>query len=371
MKIIIEALGIHYVGGGRSATLNLLRALFTLDQDNRYLVLLSHPEPALVAPAGNVQQRIAPTRNRFALRLWAQAALPPLARSYDLVHFAKNMGVLGVPARSVVTMYDLTTLIYPELFPAADVLYWRTLQKRTLRTAQRVIAISENTARDVRRVYGVPLERIAVIYPSCALHFRPIAWQEAERIRKLYHLPENFVLHVGRIDRKKNLALLAAAFGLFKRETGFAGKLVFAGEEYPKLRDPTLHETIAHLSLQQDVIFTGRVPDEDLPGLYSAAVCAVFPSLHEGFGITALEAMACGTPLIASQAGAVAETVNDAAYLLPSNTADCLAEALATLVGDAELRQTLRTRGLHRASQFDPSSTAQRTLQVYREALEA
>ncbi len=372
MRVLIEALGIHYTGGGRSATLNLLTALFALDQETDYLVLLSQPEPVLHTAAGNVRQVIAPTKNRFALRLWAQSVIPILARHRDLVHFVKNLTVLGVPAKTVVTLYDMTTLLYPELFPRFDVWFWRWAQPKMLRRVDRIIAISKTTARDLRRLYHLPPEAITTIYPAYSPHFRPADAREVRRVWEKYALPPNVILHVGRIDRKKNLSTLVRAFARFQAESGFDGHLVLVGEEYPKSRDMTLGETIRALQMSDRVRFTGPVPDEDLPALYSGAVLAAFPSLHEGFGIVAVEAMACGTPLIVSDAGALREVVGDAALVIPSpRDVEALAEAMVRLWRDAELRQTLRRRGLQLTRRFQPATVARQTLTLYRELVEA
>jgi len=369
MRIAVEALGIHYFGGGRSATLNLLEALFALDTQNEYLVILSEPESSLATPAGNVRQWVAPLRDRFALRIWAQLFLPVGLRGYDLVHFAKNLGVFGVPARTVITVYDLTTLIYPDLFPYFDVWYWQHIERRTLQAADRIVAISHSTAGDIMRFYDIPSECIQVIYPACAPHFLPASEDEIIRVRQRYGLPEQFILHVGRIDRKKNLPLLVEAFAQFQEQTRFEGKLVLVGEEYRKSRDLFLDPTIEHLGLRQHVIFTGCVPDADMPALYSGALVAVLPSLHEGFGLVALEAMACGTPLIVNRAGAVAEVVDDAAVILESVEVDCVAEALVHMMQDPELHQAMRRKGLSRAQRFRWEDTARQTLQLYEEVV--
>src|SRR5215470_673898 len=142
MKIAIDALGIHYSGGGRSATFNLLKALFALDPHNEYLVLLTQPEPDLHCPSANVRQLIAPVKNRFAVRLWAQLVFPPLLRGYDLVHFMKDLSVFGLPTRSIVTVYDLSTVLFPQFFPALDVWYWRNIQGKLLQRCDRIVAIS-------------------------------------------------------------------------------------------------------------------------------------------------------------------------------------------------------------------------------------
>jgi len=243
MRIAIEALGIHSYGGGRTATINLLQALFALDRQNEYLLFLSQPETTLSAP--NVRQTIVPLRKRFFMRLWAQIALPVLTLGCDVVHFVKNLGVFGLRVPFIVTVYDITTIIYPELFPKIDVWYWHFLQKHTLHRATKVIAISQKTAQDICIFYGISPERSTVVYPSCGRHFKPTSIEETDRVRKLYTLPEHYVLHVGRIDPKKNIPLLIEAFAQFRKHTGFPGTLVLVGEQYKKRPDLAIHDRIA------------------------------------------------------------------------------------------------------------------------------
>jgi len=365
MKIPIEALGIHFYGGGRTATINLLKALFAIDQENEYLLFLNQPESELNAP--NVKQYIVPVKNRFAMRLWAQAALPYLTRDYDVVHFVKNLGVFGLRVPFVVTVYDMTTLLYPDLFPSLDVWYWRHIEKRTLWQAAKVIAISKQTAQDILSFYHLPKDRIAVIYPSCGQHFRPASEEEVTRVRTQYALPQHYILHVGRIDPKKNIPLLVEAFARFREQTDFPGSLVLVGEQYKKKPDLTIYGKIEALGLQNTVQLLGTIPDTDLPAVYTGATIAVLPSVHEGFGLVALEALACGTPLIVNQAGAVTEVVGDAALVMQHSTSECLAEMLAFLWTHPEKRNMLRKAGPARAKRFSWEKMARQTLAVYQE----
>ncbi len=367
MKIAIDALGIHGFGGGRSATLNLLEALFAQDTQNEYLVILTKPESTLDTPAGNVNQWIAPVTNRFATRLWAQATFPFALRGYDVVHFIKNLGVFGLSAPTVVTIYDMTTLVHPDLFPRSDVLYWKSIQRLTVRSAAKIIAISENTARDVAHFYGVGPQAIRMIYPGYAGHFAPASAADVDRVRRHYGLPEHFVVHVGRIDRKKNLSLLIRAFASVQATLPPGTKLVFVGEEYAKSRDAALSPLIHELGLDDQVLFTGPAPDRDLPGILGAATVDVFCSLHEGFGIVALEAMACGVPLIVTPAGAVTEVVGDAAIIVDPDDPQPLADALVRTFADPALRAEMRRKGLAQIQQFSWQTAAQETLALYQE----
>lgn len=368
-RIAIEALGIHDFGGGRTATLTLLEALFAIDTENQYLVILSQYEPSLTSDSGNVRQWIAPFKNRFILRIWAQLLIPFATRGYDLVHFVKNLGVFGIKPPNIVTIYDMTTLVYPELFPHFDVWYWQHIQKHTLYQADAIISISNTTTDDLIKFYQLPQERIQVIYPAYASHFKPAPASEINRVRQRYGLPEQYLIHLGRIDRKKNLTLLVQAFDLFRKKVKFCGKLVLAGEIYQKSKDIALYPEIERLGLSEEVVFTGRVPDQDAPALYSGAFVAVYPSFHEGFGLAPVEAMACGTPLIAHSAGALREIVGDAAIILDSANAENLAEAIIQVYQNPEFHQEMRGKGLSKAEKFRGEYTARQTLGLYREII--
>jgi glycosyltransferase involved in cell wall biosynthesis len=366
MKIAIEAMGIHNFGGGRSSIFNLLQNLFAIDHENEYLVVLSKPEPELAPPAARVQQWIAPTTNRFAARLWAQAAFPIRFRGYDLAHFTKNLGVWGLPVPYVVTIHDLTILAYPQFFPKSDLLYWKTLEKWTIRSAARVISVSQCTTRDLQTYYGTPPDKIRIIYHGKAPSFYPRPPAEIETVRQRYHLPENYLITVGRIDIKKNLSTLVVAFDLVKR-AGYTGKLVLVGEVYKKCEDKALLPTIQRLGLEQDVLLVGRIPDNDLPAMYCGATACVFASRHEGFGLVALEAMACGTPVITHNASAVIEVIGDAGICVDASLPQALAGAVQIVLDDPVLRQELRRRGLMQSQQFSWESAARQTLAAYQE----
>lgn len=369
--IAIDALGIGGTGGGRSATVNLLHELLRQDQENRYLLLVDQPEPELLAAGSHVQQQLLPVHHRLLCRGWAQVVWPVALRRerVDLVHHIKNLTTLGLPGRKVVTIYDMTIVLHPTMFPASDVLYWRHAQPHLLKRVDRVVAISQQTARDLMELYRLPPESIRVIYPAYAPRFRPLPAEEIARVRQRYGTGPRFILHVGSIWRKKNLLTLLQAYERLC-ERGYDGKLVLVGREYPKGRDEAFYAHLGRSPYRERVLLTGGVPDEDLPGLYNAADLMVFPSLHEGFGIVAVEAMACGTPLIASNTGALPEVVGDGGLLLEDiHEAESIAAAAERLLSDEELRRRQIARGLERASRYTARAAATATLALYRELL--
>jgi glycosyltransferase involved in cell wall biosynthesis len=363
MRIAIEALGIHRYGGGRSATINLFQSLFALDQQNEYLIFLSQHEPKLEAP--NVRQHIVNIRDRFAVRLWAQFGIPRLVRDCDIVHFAKNLGVFGLQQRTIVTVYDMTTLIFPELSTKLDVWYWKHIEKLTLRGADHIIAISHQTAYDIQKFYDLPREQISVIYPACGRHFQPVSDSEIGRIVKTYELTEDYILHVGRIDPKKNIPLLIEAFSYFRHDNDYRGQLLLIGEQYEKKPDNQIYTKIEQLELNDSVFLLGIVTDRELPAFYSGSTITVVPSAHEGFGLTALEALSCGAPLIVNKAGAINEVVGDAAIVMPESTPECLASLMTELWLNKARRSELSQRALKQASVFSWEETAQQTLELY------
>ncbi|HEX9092241.1 MAG TPA: glycosyltransferase family 1 protein, partial [Anaerolineales bacterium] len=323
----------------------------------------------LESSAGNIRQYVLPMKNRFAVRVYAQALIPLLTRGYDLLHFSKNLGLFGPIPPSVVTVYDLTTLIHPELFPKLDVWYWKTVQKATVQKASRVIAISEATARDLKQYYQLTNQQIRVIYPSIDPRFRPATPAEINRVREKYHLPDSYILHVGRIDVKKKLTLLVEAFARLSQLScdNNSSHLVMVGEVYAKGQDNELLPLVEKLGLTKRVIFTGKVPDEDLPPIITGARVTVSASVHEGFGLSAVESLACGTPLIAYRAGALQEAVGEAAFLIDNLNPESLASALRQVMTQPELRAELSEKGIARAQRYQSQQNVQQTLKLYEE----
>ena len=369
--IAIDAIGIGATGGGRSASVNLLREMLARDTDNQYLLLVDRPEPELCGLGAHVTQQLVPVHHRLLCRGWAQLAWPLGLRSrgVQLVHHIKNLVALGLPGRSLVTVYDMAILLHPEFYPASDVLYWRYLQPAMLRRVDAIIAISHRTARDLAHLYGLPLESIHVIYPAYDARFRPVAPEALERIQRAHDTGVRYLLHVGSISRKKNLLSLLKAFEKLC-DRGYDGTLVLVGRQYCKGHDTAFHEHLGRSPWRSRVRLTGAVPDADLPALYCGADMMIFPSLHEGFGLVAVEAMACGTALITSSAGALPEVIGDGGLILEDATDwEEIAATAERLLSDDALRDEQIVRGLARAQRYSAGEAARQTLDLYRDLL--
>ena len=260
--------------------------------------------------------------------LWEQLALPVLAqtRHLDLLHGAVNVGPLFAPCPTVITIHDLSFVRYPQAFPAFQRVYLQTQVRRSVRAARRVIAVSEATKRDVTALFGVPDERIDVVYNGVDASFSPAPAGEIEAFRRRKGLPERYVLHVGTLEPRKNLVRLVQAFTKARPQGQTGVKLVLAGGKGWGYDD--IFAEVSRLGMEQDVIFPGYVPDDELAWWYRGAEIFCYPSLLEGFGLPVVEAMACGVPVITSNLSSLPEVAGNAALLIDPTEVDALAEAL-------------------------------------------
>jgi glycosyltransferase involved in cell wall biosynthesis len=370
VRIIVEALGIDRPGGGRTASLNLLKSLLPIDAPHEYLILLSAPEPELEINR-RTRQHVIPIRSRFLARLYLQATLPVLSRRFgaDVVHFLKNQAAFGSSGRTVVTVYDLTTLHHPEAYPAVDVWYWRHVLPRQYRRADRIVAISNATASDLVSCYQLPREQIRVIHCGYDSAYRPADPHDVARVVGTHGLENRpYFLHVGNLSVKKNLAVAVEAILDVRQRTGIDAVLALAGQPYSKGRDDRFFRLLERPEAACAVRLLGHVAQPDLVALHSGATAFVFPSLHEGFGLAPLEAMACGAPVIAHAGNAVREVVGDAGLLIESaSDVAQWSRAMESVVADAGLRDRMRTAGLLRTALFTGERTARQTLELYDE----
>jgi len=273
------------------------------------------------------------------------------------------------PCTSVVTIHDAIPLVYPEQYLKTGWAHrwlYKCAQKR-----DHIITISEYSKRDIHQLLGVPLERISVTYIAADEAFRPVTDPaRLEAVSRRYGISRPYILYVGGFvycDPRKNLDALFEAFKEVAGEGDF--DLVLAGKkgEYAA----ALKKRIDRLGIEDRVVFTGFVEDEDLPALLSGALVFIFPSRYEGFGLPVLEAMACGAPTIAFRATSVPEVVGtDGALLVPPEDPRALVQALGELIERPDLREELSQKGIARAHSFSWERTARETLAIYRAVAE-
>lgn len=264
------------------------------------------------------------------------------------------------PERTVVTVHDIAPLLFPSRRLGMSQLSWLWALKGTLR-AKQLISVSAFTRQMLIEHCRVSSERIVVIPEGVEPAFRPLPREAAEELRRRYALPDApLLLHVGHTQPRKNLEGLLHALAIVRRRNSHAVLLQVGG--VPTARQRTLVES---LGLRDAVHFLGPVPESDLIAFYNLADVFVFPSLYEGFGFPPLEAMACGTPVVASRAASLPEVVGDAGLLVDPRDPEALAAAVHRVLQDRELAEGLRRRGLARARQFTWERTARETLAVY------
>jgi glycosyltransferase involved in cell wall biosynthesis len=342
----------------------LLTHLPEADPEGRYTLFLN-PRCAFASPLRQKRARI-PTTAPWVRILWEQAILPVVARMelLDLLHSPVNIQPLSLPCRGVVTITDLSFLIFPQKFGAMKGLYQKVLTKRSCTSADHLIAISRWTAADVQQRFHVPAQRISVVYPGVGENYHPIQQTNVLAFRSSHQLPERFMLFVGTLEPRKNLLVLLRAYAEFRRHSGADCKLVLVGGR-GWLYEPIL-AAVEELGLVNDVIFPGFVAEAELPLWYNAAEAFLYPSLYEGFGLPPLEAMACGVPVVVSRASSLPEVVGDAGLLIdPERTGDWT-EAMVRLATRPDLRHEFRSRGLVQAQRFSWQRAAEETVSVYR-----
>jgi len=241
--------------------------------------------------------------------------------------------------------------------------------RHTARRAAEIITVSEYSRQDICATYGIAPERITVTPEAVAAQFAPItSASELQNVRRKYGIERDYLLALGSIQPRKNLVRLIEAYA-YLRESHPSRELpllVIAGKR--AWLENEVFRVAKTSAASRDVIFTGYVPDSELPALYSGALCFIYPSYFEGFGLPPLEAMKCGTPVIAGNRTSLPEVIGDAGILIDPYDQKDLASAIANLIFNKELRRDLSARGLVRARAFNWRTTAKLTLQVYQQA---
>ena len=328
-------------------------------------------EPAYRAPAGlGVRRSAWDTTQPWRRILWEQTALAAATRELDLLHGMAFATPLAARCPTVVTVHDLSFLRFPGAFRRANRAYLTALTTLSARRAARVIVGAESTKRDVVELCRVPAERVVTVPYGVTGAFTPADPAAAEAFRAAKGLPDRFILFLGTLEPRKNIARLIEAYArLRQRAAGGVPKLVIAGGKGWHYEN--LFAEVTRLGLEADVLFTGYVPAEELVWWYRAALIFVYPSLFEGFGLPVLEALACGAPVITSNASSLPEVAGDAAILVDPLDIESLVSAMQRLLNDPDLRAALSVAGPPQASQFPWSRTAAETAAVYRDALNA
>lgn len=264
------------------------------------------------------------------------------------------------PRRTAVTVHDLGYLQYPQAHTRLSRLYLHLSTWFSAHAARRVVAISQATKQDLIRHYRIKPEKIVVVYHGRDPIFRPVASREiVEATAAKYGVRQPYCLHVGTLQPRKNIGLLIEAWGMLRERMEQPPQLLLAGKR--GWLYSSLFEAVESAGFGDLIKFADYVERDDLPALYSGAMSLTFPSLYEGFGLPALEAMSCGTPVIGSNATSIPEVVGDAGLLLDPKDANQWAETIEKLAGDEEEQRRLSERGLAQAARFTWERCARET----------
>ena len=372
-RIGLDAHLLNLSGNYRSAginwyTYNLLKHLSAVP-DFHYTVFLSDRDRIHFDALSLSPSRL-PTRNPLARIAWEQLVQPLALRRerIELLHALAFAGPLAISIPWVVTIYDLSFMRYPQSFNAANRAYLAWAVRHSVRHANRVIAISESTRRDLIALFGASPEKTVVVYCGADPAFTPSNNQaEIDELRARRGLPDKLILCVSTIEPRKNIARLIRAFARARRAARLPHRLVLVGARGWKYAE--IDAAIEQEEMQDHVFFAGYVPQEELPLWYRAADLFVYPSLYEGFGLPPLEAMASGTPVITSNAASLPEVVGDAALLVAPDDEAALADAMVRGVTDRALREQMLARGLAQAAKFSWTRAARETTDIYRAVL--
>jgi glycosyltransferase involved in cell wall biosynthesis len=257
-------------------------------------------------------------------------------------------------------VYDLSFLLFPKAFKPANRIYLAATTRATARRARRVLTISEHARRDIVRLLNVPEACVDVTYPAVEERYRRLPEDEVEAFRTARGLPDAFVFTLGTLEPRKNLVGLLRAFAQLHKPRP---PLYIAGGSGWHVSP--IFDTVRQLRIEDEVHFLGFVAEDELPLWYNAARLFAFPSLYEGFGLPVLEAMACGAPVVTSTAASLPEVGGKAALLVPPQDTDRIAQEMARVLDDSQLRMELRAAGRIQASRFSWRAMTDQTVASY------
>lgn len=363
----------QFTGIGRY-NYELIAELARLDGQTQFVIFLNPAQAAQFVPPGPNFRAVAVAAGHYSLAEQTTFLAALYRQRLDLVHFTHFNAPLFYLRPSVVTIHDLTL----SKFPGKKMNSWlhraayNLVVRRAVWHARHILTVSQNTACDLQTLLRVSPAKITVTYNGVGSEFRPAADRASllKELQKKYDLKDEFLLYTGVWRDHKNLLGLLSAVQILREKHGWTGQLVLTGRPDP-VYAPALLARVAELKLEDVVRLPGLVPEADLRALYQTARVYVFPSFYEGFGLPPLEAMASGTPVAVSNASCLPEVcgAENAVFFDPYSPADMAAKIASVWVDDA-LRQKLVARGLARVQQFGWTELAQKTLAVYKKALQ-
>jgi glycosyltransferase involved in cell wall biosynthesis len=368
MRFAVDAHAIgRHLTGNEVYVRSLLNAFAAQDSESQFLAYVSTDAARQFVPAHIRTRRI--SANPF-LRLGAELARKVREDRPDLLH-VQYTAPLGCNVPVVVSVHDVSFLEHPEYFPQIRAWQLQWTVRRTVKRAAKILTGTEFSRKSILKVYGdLEEDKVVVVPNAAASEFRPISRDAAvATVRNRFSIHSPFILSVGDLQPRKNhIGLIQAFARLVRAYPQLKHTLVLAGK--PTWFFDRIQEAARDSGVGDRIQFCGFVSDGDLLQLYNACDLFVFPSFYEGFGLPALEAMACGRAVTCSNTTALPEVVDGAAIVFDPYAVDQIVRALADLLLDSELRARFERLGLQRAAHFSWQKTARRTLEVFHEVVE-
>lgn len=362
----------RFTGIGRYVY-ELTHNLFRLDSQNEYVLFFNDPEYDAFIPPNERITKVRVNAPHYSLSEQVKFLFQLRKQKLDLMHFTHFNAPILYKSPSIVTIHDLTLSFYPGKKMSSPI--YRFAYRKTINSAvnnaRKVIAVSQNTKKDMQAILKMASQKIHVIYEAANEAFRPIEDDTYKiKLKEKLGIEGPFILYTGVWRSHKNLANLIKAFYILKKEYGYDGKLVITGKHDP-VYAPDIFRMAETVELGEEIMFTGMVEELELIALYNAAQVYAFPSLYEGFGLPPLEAMQCGTPVAASNTSCIPEVCGEdnALFFDPQSSHD-MADKIFTITSDKAVRERLIQNGLEHVKNFSWEKMTQQTLQLYNEILQ-
>lgn len=351
-------------------TYNLIKHLVEIDSENQYLFFASaYKKTELKTLEEDLRRRVVwlkrPTRitsltDQF---LWYDILK---AHQIDVFHATEFAVPKFSPCKRIITIHDLIPLIFQEYKRPGKIINYLVylLKFHSTRWAEKVIAVSESVKNDLIRILQPPEENIVIIPEGVHATFQPfLLADKVEPMRKKYQLGQDYLIFPCGFEPRKNVLTTIRAFRCASKQLPEDYQLALVGNLSPESQ--SIKQYIRKSGLEKRVILTGYAPPEELCYLYNGAKLCLFPSLYEGFGLPALEAMACGIPVVTSNDTSLPEVVGEAAILVNPYSVTSIAEGIVKVLKDTDLQRSLKEKGLKRAELFSWHSVAKETLKIY------
>ncbi len=364
MRIGVMLRSIDEKGGVGVYTRNIVKELLLLDQKNEYFLFYPNPSNiGLFSHHANVKEQWVQGSNKA---YWDQIAVPSacLRENIDVIFHPKFTAPLLAPCKAVMVVHGADWLIpeQAQYYPWWDVKYMKMMLPLYFKKTSAVISVSQETTDNFNRIMNLPAGKVQTIYFAPARHFKRVTdADELNRVKLRYNLPENFILTLTKRngDHRKNLGQVFKAFARYHKQTATPHKLIVGGKDCHLFRN---EYAIPADGYGKDILFPGWIEQVDMPAVFSLASLYLYPSNLEAFPIPLTEAMACGTPILTSNVNGLKEIAGDAAILMDPSDTESIANGIAQIISNLQVRETLSRKGLQRSSLFTWDLCAKNTL---------